>query len=126
MNVVAAISWLDAVKLGAALVTPVLLSVRAVRKISKTMTAILEVTQRLPIVEHDVSLLKVDGAAKHEENTRRLNLLDVKADALSAQVAGQKSTGELIAEVLGDPIQGILRVLTEQRQQPPGTPGPSG
>jgi hypothetical protein len=114
-----AITWLDAVKLGAALVTPIALAARALRKIGKTMTAILEVTQRLPIVEHDVSLLKADSVRKHAENTDRLNLLDIKADAISAQVASQKSTGEFIAEVLGEPVQGIFRLLQETRLPPP-------
>lgn len=130
-RVLAAISWLDALKLGAALIAPLALSVRAVHKISKTMTAILEVTKRLPIVENDVHLLKVDSVTKHTQNTQRLdqldakadantdrlNLLDIKADAISAQVAGQKSTGEMMAEVLGEPLEKIARVLT-------GTPRP--
>jgi hypothetical protein len=110
--VLAAVSWLDVIKLGAALVAPLVLFARAIRKISQTMTAILEMTKRLPIVEHDVSVLKTDTAKKHAENTERLDMLDIKADAISSQVAGQLSTGQMIAEVLGEPLAKIAQVLT--------------
>lgn len=117
--VLAAISWLDAVKLGAALVAPSLLVIRVGRKINATLTAILATTKRLPIVENDVSLLKADSIRKHEENRASLTTLDNKVDAISAQVANQKSTGEFIAETLGEPVKEIAAALRASRTPPP-------
>lgn len=130
-TLVAAITWLDYVKVCAALVAPALLLIRGFRKLFNVLSEILASVERLGVVEIKVNTIdadvkhlaseaaeiKLDATEKHRENTSRL-------DNLTSHVANQQSTSRMLAEEIGAPLAVIASVFADRKalEQPPHPP----